>query len=109
LRTNLHTPGARVVISPDKSFNAYLSYRAFFLASATDAWAGSSGLRDPSGRSGTFLGSQWALRARWQTTANLFFEGWVVYRKDGDYQDRVANSPHVGSTIYSLLSATISF
>ncbi len=108
-RSNLSSPGLRLQIQPNNKINSYLSYRAFWLASATDTWSGSSRLRDATGNSGTFLGHQLFLRLKWKVHSNIKMEGGITYRIDGDFQDTVPNSPREGNTTYSYLSLALSF
>lgn len=64
-RSNLRSPGARLEVRPHARVDAFAAYRAVWLASATDAWT-TSGLRDSSGGSGSFVGHQLEGRVRWQ-------------------------------------------
>jgi len=108
-RSNLSSPGIRLQVQPDENLKTYLSYRAFWLASATDTWSGSSGLRDATGNSGTFLGQQLFLRMKWKTHPNVKIESGIAYRIDGDFQGTAPNSPNEGNTTYSYAQATLSF
>jgi hypothetical protein len=108
-RSNLSSPGMRLKVQPGKNLKTYLSYRAFWLASANDTWSGSSRLRDATGNSGTFLGHQLLLRLKWQAHPNIKIEGGIAYRIDGDFQDTAPNSPMEGNTAYSYVQATLSF
>ena len=109
IRSNITGPGIKFQIQPHKQFSAYLHYRAFWLASDTDIWAGNSVLRDPTGSSGSFLGQQWFVRAKWQVLANMRLEGGVAYRIDGDFQKTAPNSPREGNTVYSYIQTTFMF
>ena len=109
IRSNISGPGVKFSVQPNKFVTAYIHYRAFWLASVTDVWAGNSGLRDPSGRSGSFLGHQLFLRGKWQMFANVHLEGGMAYRIDGDFQDTAPGSPREGNTLYSYVQTTISF
>ena len=109
IRSNISGPGVRFEIQPHPRVSAYLHYRAFWLASDTDVWAGNSGLRDVTGASGSFLGHQIFLRGKWQVFSNVKLEGGVAYRMDGNFQDTVPNSPREGNTLYSFFQTTLSF
>ena len=109
VRGNLSSPGVRLQVRPDKNLKAYFSYRAFWLASSTDIWAGASGLRDTTGNSGTFLGHQLLLRGMWKARPNIHLEGAVTYRIDGDFQKTAPNSPREGDTVYSYLQVAFLF
>ncbi len=109
IRSNITGPGVIFSIHPHRLVSTYIHYRAFWLASKRDIWAGNSGLQDPSGSSGSFLGQQWFVRAKWQVLANMRLEGGVAYRIDGDFQKTAPNSPRGGNTIYSYIQTTFSF
>lgn len=109
VRSNITGPGVIFSIHPHKRVSTYIHYRAFWLASDTDVWAGNSGLRDPSGGSGSFLGQQWFVRAKWRVLANVQLEGGIAYRIDGDFQDTAPGSPREGNTLYSYIQTTLSF
>jgi Alginate export len=109
IRSNIMGPGVKLTARPHKRVSAYIHYRAFWLASNTDVWAGNSGLQDPTGESGSFLGHQLFLRGRWQALANVQLEGGVAYRIDGDFQKTIPNSPREGNTVYSYIQTTLSF
>lgn len=108
-RSNLSSPGLRLQVQPVKTLKAYLSYRAFWLASAKDAWSGSSRLRNSTGNSGTFLGHQLLLRVKWKAHSNVKIESGIVYRIDGNFQETAPNSPIDGNTTYYYAQATLSF
>lgn len=109
IRSNITGPGMKFVIRPHKQVSAYIHYRAFWLASDTDVWAGNSGLRDVTGKSGSFLGQQLFVRTQWQVLPNIQLEGGVAYRIDGDFQDTAPGSPREGNTLYSYIQTTFSF
>lgn len=72
--SNIATPGVRLDLEPLPDVDAFVAYRAFWLASSRDAWT-TAGLRDPTGRSGSFLGQQIEVRAVWDVfSSNLLFE-----------------------------------
>lgn len=64
-RSNIISPGLRLEVTPNAAVDAFAAYRPFWLASKRDAWT-TSGLRDPEGDSGRFLGHQIEGRIRWQ-------------------------------------------
>lgn len=109
VRSNIHSPGARIQVEPTRNLKAYLSYRAYWLASRRDGWQGASGLRDPSGTSGSFLGHQFFLRTQWKLHANLSMEVGTAWRIDGTFQSRAPGSPGQGNTLYSYIQSTFRF
>jgi alginate export protein len=109
IRSNVTGPGLIFSIHPHKRVSTYIHYRAFWLASKKDIWAGNSVLQDTTGGSGSFLGQQWFVRAKWQVLANVQLEGGVAYRIDGDFQGTAPNSPREGNTLYSYIQTTLMF
>jgi hypothetical protein len=109
VRSNITGPGVIFSIHPHKQVSAFLHYRAFWLASKRDIWAGNSGLQDPTGQSGSFLGQQLFIRSQWQALPNVRLEGGVAYRIDGDFQKTAPNSPREGNTLYSYIQTTLMF
>ena len=109
IRSNITGPGMIFSIHPHRLVSTYIHYRAFWLASATDTWAGASQLRDVTGNSGTFLGHQLFLRMQWQLLPNIKLDSGVAYRMDGDFQKTVPNSPREGNTLYSYIQTTLTF
>jgi hypothetical protein len=60
---NIRAPKLRVEVTPTPSLRIDAGLSAYWLASATDRW-NIAGLRDPSGRSGTFMGHEFDVRVR---------------------------------------------
>jgi hypothetical protein len=109
IRSNITGPGVKFIVRPHSKVTAYLHYRAFWLASDTDVWAGNSGLQGSSGNSDSFLGHQIYLRGIWQAFANAKLEFGFVYRISGDFQETAPNSPRPSDSLYSYASITFSF
>jgi hypothetical protein len=85
-RTNLMSPGGRLILTPSPSWILEVKVRAWYLAQAKDFF-GQSGLRDPTGNSGTSLGQDMQLRARWAFNKNLDFDAGYVHWFKGSYFD----------------------
>lgn len=84
-RANLHSPGVRLEAWPRGDVDAMLSYRAAWLQSDTDAWT-TSGLRDPTGGSGSFVGHQVEGRVRWHVIPkNLSLELGAALLREGEF------------------------
>ena len=63
-RANIRSPGVRLEAKPAKGLDWFAMYRAAWLDSVSDSFA-SSGVRDPSGASGSFAGHQLEMRLRY--------------------------------------------
>ncbi len=73
-RTNLSTPGIRIEATPSKRLDWFAVYRAMWAAAAEDSFS-TTGVRDASGRSGSFAGHQLEARVRyWLIPERLRFE-----------------------------------
>jgi hypothetical protein len=101
-RGNIQGPGARVLLVPTPPLEVMLAHRALWLSQAKDAWVG-SGLRDPAGSSGRFLGHHLEVHVRWRPRRFLFAEAaWGRFFK-GEYLDRVPGSPRTPDSDYVTL------
>lgn len=67
---NIRTPKLRLELTPTRQLRVDFGYSAYWLASATDAFFANRA-RDHSGRSGSYVGSEFDIRARWQVTPKL--------------------------------------
>ncbi|MEQ1852250.1 MAG: alginate export family protein, partial [Chthoniobacteraceae bacterium] len=73
---NIHAPKARLEIQPRENFRMDAGWSWYWLASDTDRW-NVADLRDPTGRSGSFMGHEFDARARW--TVNRHIEAILGY------------------------------
>jgi hypothetical protein len=99
-RTNLHSPGWRLILTPAPGWTVQLKHRVWYLAQSKDFF-GSSGLRDTTGSAGTSLGHDLELRAQWSMHRNLDIDTGYVHWFKGSYFDRlpaVAGLPAEGNT-----------
>lgn len=104
-RSNINTPGYRLNLAPRSDLQITFSHRAFWLASAKDAWTTSTGqteagasiaaLQDKTGHSGNYVGQQLDLSCRWDFNSSLNFEtGWTHLFK-GQFAKTVTNAPNI--------------
>ncbi|MEJ2247639.1 MAG: alginate export family protein [Acidobacteriota bacterium] len=105
-RSNLNTPGIRLVLNPLKELQIMASHRTFWLASARDAWAG-SGLQDSTGSSGTSLGQNFETRIRWQSNSHLMIESGYARFFKGSYLELVPDGPRTGDSNFFYISVEI--
>ena len=105
-RANLTAIGLRGEIAPAPAWDAFLSYRALWLAEATDSFS-TSGVRDRSGAAGSFAGHQIDGRVRyWLVQGLLRAEVNAVWLGKGRFYNEAPNSPGASDTFY--LSTAIS-
>lgn len=88
-RTNLNSPGWRVIVTPRPNVIVQVKHRVWYLAQSKDFF-GSSGLRDITGQAGTSLGHDVELRAQWALNANLDFDAGYIHWFKGSYFDRLS-------------------
>ncbi len=95
-RGNLHSPGIRIAMVPSSRWEIMASYRWLWLAEAKDAWVG-SGLRDPTGQSGSNLGNHIETRIRFRPHRYILVEGGYAHFFKGFLPGpRSLQSPHAG-------------
>lgn len=108
-RSNMIFPGMRLSFEPAKRLSLMFANHALLLASKRDAWT-TSGLRDPSGNSGRFLGQQLEARVRWDVIPiNLRLESGVAHLFAGDFVTSAPNTTGQGDVTYAYWSALVSF
>ena len=98
-RGNIQGPGARVLLAPAPPVELMVGHRALWLAQARDAWVG-SGLQDPTGSSGRFLGHHLEARLRWRLRRFVFVEAVWGHLFKGSYLERVPGSPRTPDSDY---------
>ncbi len=107
-RSNLSTPGFRVQVRPARTVTAFVALRYFWLAERSDAWT-TSGVVDPRGKSGRYLGTQFETRVRWEVLpGNLRFEAGYAHLFDGEFLRNAPNSNGPGDLNYFYAQAVIS-
>lgn len=108
-RTNISTPGLRAEIAPGKRFDAFAAYRAMWLAERTDAFS-TTGVRDTTGRSGSFAGHQVEARLRyWLVPGFLRGEVNGLWLAKGRFLKTAPNTPTAQDTHYLATSLTATF
>lgn len=107
-RSNLMTPALRLQLAPAAKITTFAAYRPFWLASDTDAWT-TTGLRDPAGDSGSFLGHQVEARVRWNLLPkNIRLEAGAAYYLRGGFAEGVSGgSDEAAAFVYTQVIGTI--
>jgi hypothetical protein len=108
-RANLISPGIRLEAKPSKRLDLMASLRGLWLAEATDSFA-STGVRDRTGASGSYAGTQFELRARrWLVPNRLRLEVGGAYLAKGRFLTEAPNAPITGDTRYGYADLSVSF
>ena len=110
-RSNISSPGVRVLLRPLAAVGVTLKFRAWYLAQSRDAWAG-SGLQDPTGASGNVLGQDLEVRVQWAPTSNLSFEAGYDHFFKGSYIENLAKvpgNPPATDTDYFYIQTDVTF
>lgn len=108
-RANLSSPEARLEVKPDKKWDGYFAVRPLWLESATDTFS-SSGLRDESGLSGRYAGTQFDARARyWVIPGRVRAAAGAVLLAKGRFLETAPRAPENGNTHYGYTEVTVSF
>jgi hypothetical protein len=108
-RANISTPGVRLEVAPSARVDAFISYRAMWLANRFDSFS-TTGVRDTSGLSGNFAGYQFDSRLRWWVMAKALRAevtgAWLI---KGRFLRDAPNAPSAGNTRYAAVALTASF
>lgn len=107
-RTNFISPGLRVEAVPGKRTDLMATLRPIWLAAREDAFS-TTGVRDTTGRSGSFAGTQFDGRIRHQLSKALRLELDAVLLARGRFLRDAPNAPPGGWTRYISLNATATF
>ncbi|HEY0624266.1 alginate export family protein [Sphingomonas sp.] len=108
-RANIVAAGVRVEAAPGRDTDFFLAARPLWLAASRDSFS-TSGVRDASGRAGSYAGLQWDARVRhWLRKDRLRFEGNMVVLRKGRFFRQAPNRNPGGDTLYLSLNLTASF
>lgn len=108
-RTNIETLGLRAEVVPSARLDAFVNGRVLWAASGTDSFS-STGLRDPSGKSGRFAGFQMEGRLRyWVIPQHLRAELNMAWLKPETLLKHAPNANRHGDTRYLSMAMTAAF
>ena len=109
VRSNLETPGARIMVQPRADLRAMAAYRVYYLESARDTWIG-TGLADPTGRSGDCLGRELEARFTWAAIQDrLSFEAGIAKLELGAFPAAIQGAAPRGDPTYFYAAVTTRF
>jgi hypothetical protein len=108
-RANIEAVGLRAEVAPSARWDTFATWRPMWLAEKTDSFS-TTGVRDPSGASGSFAGHQFDMRVRyWLVPKLLRGELNAVWLAKGRFLDDAPNAPQTGDTHYLATSLTTTF
>jgi hypothetical protein len=91
-RSNISSPGVRLEMETPRKIDLVLKWRVWYLAQSKDAWVG-SGLQDPTGAAGNYLGQDAEIRARWHWGTFTSFDVGYDHFFKGSYVKNLAQTP----------------
>ncbi|PSJ37101.1 alginate export family protein [Allosphingosinicella deserti] len=108
-RANLISGGVRVEAAPTKRLDLGLMTRGLWLDSSTDSF-GVTGVRDRTGNTGTYAGTQAEARVRyWLKPKVIRLDTAVAYLAKGKFLRDAPNAPDTGDTVYAGFDLTVDF
>ena len=108
-RSNVVSPGYRVTFAPAKRWDVMFTHRFYWLADSSDAWT-AAGLQDPTGESGSYLGTMPEARVRYEAIpGNLMLEAGAAYLFRGRFAEDAPGSPDEGDSLYVYVQSTLTF
>ena len=110
-RSNISSPGIRLITHPLPTLKLNLKYRAWYLARSKDEWV-SSGMQDPTGDAGNFLGQDVEVRIQWHPSPNFTVDAGYEHFFKGSYiknQTNVPGNPPSNDTNYFYLQTELMF
>ncbi|MBZ6379194.1 hypothetical protein B5C34_08995 [Pacificimonas flava] len=108
-RENIASVGFGATAKPFDGFDAEATFRGAWLDEKTDSFAATK-VRDASGNSGDFAGTQLALRTRyWLVPQRYRLEVGGVYFTKGEFLETAPNANRNGDTRYGYVALTASF
>lgn len=100
-RANLLSPGVRLEVTPSKRMDGFVMARALWAENATDSFS-VTGVRDATGSSGRYAGTQIEGRVRyWIVPGLLQADGGAALLAKGSLLRNAPNAPATGDTTYA--------
>jgi hypothetical protein len=108
-RSNINTPGLRMEVTPSARLDVMATVRGLWLASAVDAFS-TTGIRDATGASGSYAGTQWDSRVRyWLIPKRMQLEVNALLLKHGQFLQQAPGARRESATRFLTVSVMTSF
>jgi Alginate export len=110
-RSNISSPGIRLITHPLPTVDINVKYRAWYLAQSQDKWV-NSGMQDPTGAAGNFLGQDLQVRLQWRPSPSLTIDAGYEHFFKGSYiknQTDVPGNPPANDTNYFYVQTEVRF
>lgn len=108
-RSNLRSPEVRASLQPFRRVETSVCHRGLWLESPFDAFT-AAGVRDSSGRSGSFVGQQLEGRIRWDVVpGNCRLDTGVTALFKGSFLEKAPNANPNGDALYAWVEWTFTF
>lgn len=107
--SNLNSPAVGIKFQPRANLKVESFYRPAWLAEERDFFIG-SGVIDPSGDAGNFIGHQFDLRVDWEVLPDqLTFMFGAAYLNKGEFLEDAPLAPDTGDTVYGVSQFILKF
>lgn len=107
-RSNLISPAYRVSLKPTDDLSMFIQHRFAWLADARGEWV-TSGLQDPTGASGSYIGQIVELRAHWSVTDNIALQTGYAYFKFGGFPTHAPGHTGASDSNYAYVQTEFLF
>lgn len=110
-RSNISSPGIRLITHPLPTLDINVKYRAWYLAQSRDQWV-NSGMEDPTGAAGNFLGQDVQVRIQWRPSPSFTIDAGYEHFFKGSYitnQTDVPGNPPANDTNYFYVQTEVRF
>jgi len=103
---NLHAPKLRLEIQPNKDLRIDTGYNGYWLASDTDRW-NVAGLRDTTGKSGSFIGHEFDIRARYKVAPLVDVNVGYAHFETGEFTRKTSGRSDASEFLYLELTFSL--
>jgi hypothetical protein len=112
-RSNIISPGYGLGLSPLEHLQLSIRHRFWWLAASRDIWNG-TGLQDPTGKAGSYLGQHLDSSLSWTLGPNVQIQAGWAYLVKGTYiqhlnEQGVPGTPNTVNSSYTYFQTTLKF